>query len=76
MPARGRKRLAERRWHECEEQRETVLDRGGKECLSAVHYVHPDKLRPELWINEVGVAASHRRRGLGTRLLLAVFAVV
>jgi ribosomal protein S18 acetylase RimI-like enzyme len=43
--------------------------------LSAVHYVHPDKPRPELWINEVGVAATHRRRGLGTRLLRAVFAL-
>src|SRR6516225_10181900 len=43
--------------------------------VSAVHYVHPDKPRPELWINEVGVAATHRRLGLGTRLLRAVFAV-
>jgi aminoglycoside 6'-N-acetyltransferase I len=43
--------------------------------VSAVHYVHPDKPRPELWINEIGVAATHRRRGLGTRLLHAVFAV-
>ena len=43
--------------------------------VSAVHYVHPDKPRPELWINEVGVAATHRRRGLGTRLLHAAFAV-
>jgi GNAT superfamily N-acetyltransferase len=42
--------------------------------VSAVHYVHPDKPRPELWINEVGVAATHRRRGLGTRLLRAIFA--
>jgi ribosomal protein S18 acetylase RimI-like enzyme len=41
--------------------------------VSAVHYVHPDKPRPELWINEVGVAATHRGRGLGTRLLRAVF---
>ena len=43
--------------------------------VSAVHYVHPDKPRPELWINEIGVAATHRGRGLGTRLLHAVFAV-
>jgi ribosomal protein S18 acetylase RimI-like enzyme len=41
--------------------------------VSAVHYVHPDKPRPELWINEVSVAETHRRRGLGTRLLHAVF---
>jgi len=39
---------------------------------SAVHYVHPDK-RPELWINEVGVAATHRERGIGRRLLQALF---
>jgi ribosomal protein S18 acetylase RimI-like enzyme len=43
--------------------------------VSAVHYVHPDKPRPELWINEIGVAATHQRRGVGTRLLHAVFAV-
>src|SRR4051812_9280545 len=41
--------------------------------VSAVHYVHPDKPRPELWINEVSVAATHRNRGLATRLLRAVF---
>jgi aminoglycoside 6'-N-acetyltransferase I len=41
--------------------------------VSAVHYVHPDKPRPELWINEVSVAETHRRRGLATRLLRAVF---
>ncbi|MFL5507430.1 MAG: GNAT family N-acetyltransferase [Gemmatimonadales bacterium] len=35
---------------------------------SAVHYVHPDK-PPELWIDEVGVAPSHQRQGLGRRLL-------
>lgn len=35
---------------------------------SAVHYVHPDK-PAELWINEVGVAPTHRRRGLGRRAL-------
>jgi len=39
---------------------------------SAVDYVHPDKPR-ELWINEVGVAASHRRAGVGRRLLSAIF---
>ena len=31
---------------------------------SGVHYIHPDKL-PVLWINEVGLAPTHRRRGLG-----------
>jgi aminoglycoside 6'-N-acetyltransferase I len=42
---------------------------------SSVHYVHPDKPRPELWINEVGVAATHQGRSLGTQLLRALFAV-
>ena len=40
---------------------------------SAVHYVHPDK-PPELWINEVGVAQSHWRRGIGRDLLQALLA--
>ncbi len=39
---------------------------------SAVHYVHPDK-PPELWINEVGVAPTHRTQGIGRRLLDALF---
>ena len=43
--------------------------------VSAVHYIHPDKPRPELWINEVSVATTHRGRGLGTRLLRSLFAV-
>jgi len=36
---------------------------------SAVHYFHPDKAAAELWINEVGVASTHRERGLGKRIL-------
>src|SRR5262249_55020112 len=40
---------------------------------SAVHYVHPDKLRPERWINEVSVAETYRLRGLATRMLRTVF---
>jgi aminoglycoside 6'-N-acetyltransferase I len=39
---------------------------------SAMHYVHPDKA-PELWINEVGVAPPYQRRGVGRRLLEALF---
>ena len=42
---------------------------------SAVHYVHPDKPHPELWINVVSVTATHRGRGLGTRLLRSLFEV-
>ena len=40
---------------------------------SAVHYVHPDK-PPELWVNEVGVAETHWRRGIGRDLLDALLA--
>ena len=39
---------------------------------SAVHYIHPDK-PPELWINEVGLAPTHRRHGLGKAVLRALF---
>jgi ribosomal protein S18 acetylase RimI-like enzyme len=39
---------------------------------SAVHYIHPDK-PPELWLNEVAVAPSHRRRGLAKLLLHSLF---
>jgi GNAT superfamily N-acetyltransferase/SAM-dependent methyltransferase len=37
--------------------------------VSAVHYVHPDKRHPELWINEVQVAPTHHRRGLAMAML-------
>lgn len=41
---------------------------------SGVHYLHPDK-RPELWINEVAVAPTHQRRGLGKSVMRALFEV-
>jgi len=34
---------------------------------SGVHYFHPDKPLPEMFVNEVAVASTHRKRGLGTR---------
>ena len=40
---------------------------------SGVHYVHPDK-PPELWVNEVGVAPTHQRRGVGRQTLAALLA--
>lgn len=43
--------------------------------VSAVHYLHPDKARPELWINEVGVAATHHGQGIGKGLLRAALAI-
>ena len=36
--------------------------------VSAVHYVHPDKPQ-QLWLNEVGVAETHRRMGVGRMLM-------
>lgn len=41
---------------------------------SAVHYVHPDKPIPELWINEVGVDPAFQRRGLAKAILRALLA--
>jgi len=35
---------------------------------SAVHYIHPDK-SSELWINEVGVASSHQKQGIGKAIM-------
>lgn len=43
--------------------------------VSAVHYVHPDKPHPELWINEIGVATTHQRQGVGKQLMNAILAV-
>ncbi len=40
---------------------------------SGVHYVHPDK-PAELWVNEVAVAPSHQRRGLGRAAMAALLA--
>ena len=39
---------------------------------SGVHYVHPDK-PPELWVNEVAVAPTHRGRGVARRMLETLF---
>lgn len=41
---------------------------------SAVDYVHPDKA-PQLWINELAVAPTHRRRGIGGRMLAELLAL-
>lgn len=43
--------------------------------ISAVHYVHPDKPHPELWINEVGVAETHQRQGIGKAMMQKAFEV-
>src|SRR3954451_12591637 len=41
---------------------------------SAVEYFHPDTAAPELWINEVSIADSHRRRGLAGEILSVLLA--
>lgn len=43
--------------------------------VSAVHYLHPDKAAPELWINEVGVAPSHQGQGIGKQLMAATLSL-
>jgi GNAT superfamily N-acetyltransferase len=68
-PARAAEFLADPRHHLA-----AAIDDGSVVgFVSAVHYVHPDKPAPELWINEVSVAVAHRRCGLATRLLRRVF---
>ena len=41
--------------------------------VSAVDYVHPDKAA-QLWINELGVAPTHQRRGIGLALVQRMLA--
>jgi len=48
-----------------------VADGGVVGMASGVEYFHPDKA-PQLWINEVGVARAHRRRGIGRALVQAL----
>ena len=40
--------------------------------VSAVIYLHPDKPAPEMWINEIGVAPSYQRQGIGKALMKAI----
>ena len=42
--------------------------------ISAVVFLHPDK-PPQLWINEIGVATTHQRRGIGRQLVDAMLDV-
>ena len=39
---------------------------------TGVHYFHPDKPAPELFVNEVGVAPTHQRRGIAKDVLGAL----
>lgn len=51
-----------------------IDDRRIVAMASAVDYIHPDK-PPQLFINEIAVAPTHRRQGLATALLNALLAV-
>lgn len=42
------------------------------QCAAVIHR-HPDKLT-ELYIDEVGTASTHRRQGIATRMVEAMFA--
>lgn len=39
---------------------------------SGVHYFHPDKPAPELFVNEVGVCPTHQKRGIAKDVLRAL----
>ncbi|MDC0668756.1 GNAT family N-acetyltransferase [Nannocystis radixulma] len=71
VPARAREFLADAHHHLVV----AVEDGLVVGMVSAVDYLHPDKADPELWINEVGVASSHRGQGLGQVLLRATLAL-
>ncbi|MCY1055910.1 GNAT family N-acetyltransferase [Nannocystis sp. SCPEA4] len=71
VPARAREFLADAHHHLVV----AVEDGLVVGMVSAVDYLHPDKAEPELWINEVGVASSHRGQGLGQVLLRATLAL-
>lgn len=49
-----------------------AIDRGEVIGMATgVHYLHPDK-PPELFVNEVAVAASHLKQGVAKRLMTAL----
>ncbi|MGE4251645.1 MAG: GNAT family N-acetyltransferase, partial [Parvibaculaceae bacterium] len=43
--------------------------------LTALSYAHPENRPGDLFIDEVGIAPSAQRRGIGTRLMQAAFAL-
>src|SRR5687768_6803980 len=61
-PALAREFVADRRHHIVVAIEDNVV----VGMVTAVDYIHPDK-KPQLWINEVGVAPTHQRRGRCTR---------
>jgi aminoglycoside 6'-N-acetyltransferase I len=39
---------------------------------SGVHYFHPDKPQPELFVNEIGIAPTHQGQGIGKGVFTAL----
>lgn len=61
--------LAEPRFHICVAlDGDTVVG-----MATGLVHMHPDK-GPEFFVNEVGVAPAYHHRGIGTRLMAAIFA--
>ena len=42
--------------------------------VSGVRQFHPDKPKPQMFINEIGVAPGYQRRGVGKALMTAILA--
>lgn len=42
--------------------------------VSAIDYLHPDKPKPEIWVNELAVGPPWRRRGVATALMRELLA--
>jgi len=68
-PALAREFIADRRHHIVVAIEDNVV----VGMVTAVDYIHPDK-KPQLWINEVGVAPTHQRRGIARRMLETMLA--
>jgi ribosomal protein S18 acetylase RimI-like enzyme len=68
-PAWAAEFLADPRHHLCV----AIADGTVIGFASAVHYIHPDK-PPQLWINEVGVAPTHQRSGIGKAIIAHLLA--
>lgn len=67
IPAQAQAFLADDRHH-------LVVASDGERIVgfvSAVDYLHPDKLASELWINEVGVSPRYQGQGIGKQLMAA-----
>jgi len=43
--------------------------------VSGTELIHPDKARPELFVNELGVLVAYQGRGIGRALVSALWAI-